>query len=107
MSEYASIALPLIDDHTVTFADLCDACAMSAAEVDELMEYGALQAVQPASQVLIFDAEYVAPLREAGKLRRDYDLDLFMVVILMDFLKRIASLEHQLHVSHLTTVTHT
>ncbi len=106
MSEYATIALPVPADHTVTFADLCDACAMSAAEVDELMEYGALQALQPASQVLVFDAEYVAPLREAGKLRRDYDLDLFMVVILMDFLKRIASLEQQLHSSRMTIAVH-
>ncbi len=106
MSEYSTIDFPLWGSNTVTFSDLCDACSMSAAELDELMEYGALKATQPASQALVFDAECIAPLREAGKLRRDYDLDLFMVVILMDFLKRIASLEQQLRSSRTTAEIH-
>ena len=87
----------------VSFADLSDLCGMSDKELDELMEYGALESVDTPGSVLKFNADCVAPLRTAGKLRKDYDLDFFMVVILMDFLKRIASLEEQLdHFRRLT-----
>ena len=44
------------------------------------------------------------PLRAAGKLRRDYDLDLFVVVILMDYLQHIARLESQLRSVHAQSV---
>jgi hypothetical protein len=44
----------------------------------------------------MFAITCMQPLRTAGKLRRDYDLDLFVVVILMDYLRRIETLESQL-----------
>lgn len=80
----------------VSFADLCALCGMSDKELDELMEYGAVESIEPSGQMLMFDAECVAPLRTALHMQRDYDLDSFMVVILLDLLKRIASLEEQL-----------
>lgn len=45
---------------------------------------------------LMFAAQCIAPLRTAGKLRRDYDLDLFTVVLLLDYLHRIETMEGQL-----------
>jgi hypothetical protein len=46
-------------------------------------------------------------LRAAEKLRRDYDLDLFVVVVAMDLLQRIDALELQVHTLQATTLATT
>jgi chaperone modulatory protein CbpM len=86
--------LPLCDD-TIGIAELADACALSRAELEELIEYGALAPIASRHSEPLFALEWMQPLRTAGKLRRDYDLDLFVVVIVMDYLRRIATLEAQ------------
>jgi chaperone modulatory protein CbpM len=81
---------------SVGFSELSVACAISVDELQELVEYGALAPLQPAQPEPLFAISYLEPLRTAGKLRRDYDLDLFVVVILMDYLQRITQLELEL-----------
>jgi chaperone modulatory protein CbpM len=81
---------------SVGFRELSVACAISMDELQELVEYGALAPLQPAQPEPLFAISYLEPLRTAGKLRRDYDLDLFVVVILMDYLQRITQLELEL-----------
>jgi hypothetical protein len=85
---------PQLDD-TIGITELAYACAMSREELEELMEYGALLPLAPIRTEPVFTLEWMQPLRTAGKLRRDYDLDLFVVVIVMDYLRRIESLEAQ------------
>jgi chaperone modulatory protein CbpM len=80
----------------IGFSELSMASAISVAELQELIEYGALAPLQPLQPEPLFAISYLEPLRTAGKLRRDYDLDLFVVVILMDYLQRITQLESQL-----------
>jgi chaperone modulatory protein CbpM len=83
----------------VGFSDLSAACAISEDELQELMEYGALAPMAPLASSEpepMFAITCLQPLRTAGKLRRDYDLDLFVVVIVMDYLRRIENLESQL-----------
>lgn len=72
-------------------------CSLTIAELDELVEYGALVPV-PAEGggVPHFSASCVAPLREAVRLRGLYDLDVFTVSLLLGYLHRIEHLEHQL-----------
>jgi chaperone modulatory protein CbpM len=71
---------------------------MSQAELDELVEYGALVPLPAAaSAVRVFSAGCVPPLREAVRLRADFDLDLFTVSLLAGYLQRIAELERRLH----------
>ncbi len=81
---------------TVTITELSVACGLSSAELDELVAYGALAPLAPDQPERRFSAEHVGRLRQAGKLRVDFDLDLFAVVILLDYLNRIESLEQQL-----------
>jgi chaperone modulatory protein CbpM len=81
---------------TVGFTDLALACAMSLDDVRELMEFGALLPLESSNPEPVFAITCVEPLRTAGKLRRDYDLDLFVVVIVLDYLRRIDALESQL-----------
>ena len=80
---------------TVNLTELSRVCGLETDELGELIEYGALLPVVPDLNCLLFSAGYIVPLRTAGKLRRDYDLDLFSVAVLLEYLGRIDRLEQQ------------
>ena len=80
---------------TVTLSELSRFCAISPTEVDELVEYGALLPLVQEREELVFSAQCIAPLRTAGKLRLDFDLDMFSVAMLLGYLNRIEALERQ------------
>ena len=86
---------------TVTISELSRCCGLSMLELDELVEYNALAPLPPApsqSPLMferLFSAEWVAPLREVGKMRQDYDLDLFTVAMLLSHLNRTEVLEQK------------
>lgn len=80
----------------LTLTELSDCCAMSVAELDELVAYRALPPLGVGAPEPVFSAEWVAPLRAAGKLRLEFDLDLFTVALLLGQLQRIELLERQL-----------
>ena len=82
---------------TVSLTELSHSCGMSEAELDELVEYCALVPVSPSTPELVFSAQWVTPLRNAYKLRVDFDLDMFTVAILLDNLTRIEVLERRVH----------
>jgi chaperone modulatory protein CbpM len=65
-------------------------------ELAELLDYGALTPMNPSDQILLFPLHCVPALRHAAGLREAYDLDLFAMVVLLDQLRRIESLEQQL-----------
>lgn len=81
---------------TLTLTELSHCCEMSVAELDELVDYRALPPLSASAPEPVFSAEWVAPLRAAGKLRLEFDLDLFTVAILLGKLQRIELLERQL-----------
>lgn len=97
-----------LDPHrNIEQGELATMCSLTVAELEELVEYGALLpvAAEPAAAPRQFSAACVAPLREAVRLRGYYDLDLFTVSLLLGYLQRIDHLEHQLralqaHVPH-------
>lgn len=80
---------------TLTAAELSRACGLSAAELDELIEYGAVSPIRRNESERIFSADCVLPLRAAGRLRQDFDLDMFAVAILLGYLNRIEELERE------------
>ena len=80
----------------LSLRELSTLSAISANEIEELIGYGAVHPLDADQTIHLFSGQCVASLRTAGKLRRDYDLDLFTVVIMMDFLVRIETLESQL-----------
>jgi chaperone modulatory protein CbpM len=97
---------------TVTISELSNCCGMSTLELDELIEYKALPPLPPApsqSPLLferLFSAEWVTPLREVGKMRHDYDLDLFTVAMLLSHLNRIEVLEKKVRSLQARLPTH-
>ena len=85
--------------------ELADLCGLSSAELEELVEYGALASLAGDAGSRQFGASCVVPLREAARLRNDYALDLFTMSLLLGYLQRIAQLEQQLrslnaHIPH-------
>ena len=80
----------------VTVSELAQVCDLSPAELEELVDYGALVPVQEARQERCFSAECVMPLRTVGRLRQDFDLDLFTMAMLLGYLIQIDALELQL-----------
>lgn len=85
----------LDDRQTLTLPELARACGLAEEELHELVEYGALAPVEPRHQQLVFSAASVPGMRTAGRLRRDLDLDLFAVALLLESLDRIESLERR------------
>ena len=81
---------------TITVTELTRVCALSVAEIDELVGYGVLAPLRNPPHETLFSAEWVMPLRQAARLRRDLDLDLFAVAILLGYLQRIDGLESEL-----------
>lgn len=73
-------------------------CNLAISEIEELMEYGAIQLASHPSAVQHFSRPCVVMLQAANQLRLDYDLDLFTIVVIMDFLKRIQILEQKIEV---------
>ena len=80
---------------TVTLSELSTASGMTVADVNELVEYGALLPLEAALQEQEFSAQCITQLRTAGKLRLDFDLDLFAVAMILGYLNRIEALERQ------------
>lgn len=70
-------------------------CELSDEDVSELMDYGALNSDMVVDEEIFFTAQRMQYLKEACQHRRDYDLDVFAVVLLMGYLQEIADLKQQ------------
>lgn len=77
---------------TVAADELARMCGMTEAELGELLDYGILSVPSGGA----FEAELVTPLREAVRVRVRYDLDLFTVGLIAQYLQRIEHLEREL-----------
>ncbi|MBA4328093.1 MAG: hypothetical protein C0428_07685 [Polaromonas sp.] len=80
---------------TVNLSELALVSGMSTAELDELVGYGALIPLESAQPAQVFSAECARPLSRACKLRTEFHLDIFTVVLLLGYLIRIEVLERQ------------
>jgi chaperone modulatory protein CbpM len=81
----------------LTRSQLSCASGLTDDELGELIEYGALRPLTPRRGAPRFTLDSLAALKEAARLRRDFDLDLFAVALLLDYVTRIDVLERQVH----------
>ena len=96
MASDARDTVRLHDPALVEAAELAQLCGLSSVEVAELVEYGTLVPVGFAGPVpSLFSAGCVPHLRTACRLRADFDLDLFTVSLVTEYLQRIAELEQR------------
>lgn len=82
-------------EETIAADELCRTCSISAHELGEMMGYGSIAPLRVGEPPL-FGADWVMPLREAARLRRDFDLDIFAMGLLAQHLHRIEALEREL-----------
>ena len=79
-----------------SLSDLSRACGVPTHDLEDLVEYGALTLLPAQHSEPLFSAEYLMPLRTAGKMRIDYDFDIFTVILLLGGLKRVEILERKI-----------
>ena len=93
---------PYIDNpvvETVEYLSLDEAislCGISDYEAGELIDYGAIRFHHKVDEQGFLSTEHLHTLQTACKQRRDYDLDLFTIVISVAYLETIAALEKEL-----------
>lgn len=91
---------------TISLSELSRTCAISDGELMELVDYGALKPLGAPSGARVFSAACVATLRTACRIRREYDLELFTVALLMRYLNRIDELERELRTMQAQSPSH-
>ena len=90
------LALEWVDANAgVELSELARMAEMSIADLNELVEYGALEPLTDCSAPLFFPVDCLSALRTAARLRRDYDMDLFAMAIMLDYLHQIEVLQEQ------------
>ena len=74
----------------VSLQELARMSGLNEADIRELVEYGELSALGDGAAEPTFAADCVVPLRQAARLGRDFDLDLFATGLLLDVIERKA-----------------
>ena len=80
-----------------TFSEVAKLCELSHDETQELIDYGAITFDELREGEFFYSAQRLSLLQTACKQRRDYDLDLFSVVIFVQYLEEVANLKHQIN----------
>jgi hypothetical protein len=86
----------LTDDNEFSAAELAELSGISAAELDELVEYGAVTPVNPDVSPWTFNGRCLLTIRTACRLRVSFDLEPHGVALIVSLLDRIHGLESQL-----------
>jgi chaperone modulatory protein CbpM len=88
----------LDEQHQVSFDELEKLSGLTRAELNELMENGAL--IPASSEPLTFSSSYIVSVRTVRRLREDFELDLNAISLSLILLDRIRDLELQIKVLH-------
>jgi hypothetical protein len=79
-----------------SFSEVAKLCHLSVEETQELIDYGAIKSDYTVESESFYSAHRLSLLQSACKQRSDYDLDLFSVVICIQYLEHIAELKRQI-----------
>ncbi len=79
-----------------SFLEISKLCALSAQETEELIDYGAIKPDYSVNQEDFYSPQTVEILKVACRQRTDYDLDLFSVVICVQYLREILLLKREI-----------
>jgi chaperone modulatory protein CbpM len=97
----------LVGHEGLTRGELSRASGLTDDELSELIEYGALAPLALPAGTARFSPDAIPALKEAARLRRDFDLDLFAVALLLEYVARIDALERQVHTLQAQVPFHT
>jgi hypothetical protein len=79
-----------------SFLEIAKLCALSEKETEELIDYGAIKADYSLAQEDYYSPQTLEILKVACRQRTDYDLDLFSVVICVQYLREIVQLKQEI-----------
>jgi hypothetical protein len=80
----------------LTLFELSECSGLSEAELRDLVDLGALEPVDPDAQEWNFGARCIVAARAACRLRRDFELDVEGLALVMSLLDRVEELESEL-----------
>ena len=83
-------------DVHVNEQELAEICHLTSDELNELLDFEVIDSINGASHPRIFHWDSARQLRDANAVRLDYDLDLFTVVIIMDYQRKMKVLQDHL-----------
>jgi len=87
----------LLDEHgELTIVELTECSGLTAEEVRELIDLGALVPTGRAGAEPTFPAACIAAVRTATRLRRDFEVDTRGLALALTLLERIEALEAEL-----------
>jgi hypothetical protein len=94
----SSAALFLDEGGAVSLAQLLEQSGLSEAELQVLVDCGALEPRDAAANAFSFSSRCIVTARTARRLRDDFALDdVHAVAIVLRFMQRIEALERRLH----------
>jgi len=93
MSMSGNDALRLDNLTEVTWLELVSASGLPEGELRELVQYGAVVPRDPGAPAWTFEARWIKVVRDAGRLRHDFELDPHSVSVLLCYIERIERLE--------------
>lgn len=89
-------AMWLDDCGELTVVELTRCSGLTADEVRDLVELGALAPIEARGPEPLFPPECIAAARTAARLRHDFDVDTRGLALALSLLERIQSLEAEL-----------
>jgi chaperone modulatory protein CbpM len=84
------------ENERISVRELCTISGLTEAELQELVDYGALIPAGGAATTWSFSSYSVRVARKAGKLRNEFELDAHGVSVVLRFVERIEMLEGEL-----------
>ena len=89
-------ALWFDESREVSLAELAEACGISEAELNELVDCGVLAPIDPQANQWTFRSNCLVAARTAFRLCHDLDLDPHGLAVVVRLLERINDLEREL-----------
>ncbi|MEP7085218.1 MAG: chaperone modulator CbpM [Betaproteobacteria bacterium] len=80
----------------ISVAGLCELSGLSERDLLDLVDYGALQPINPDDAQPMFAGHYVRTVRIASRLRHDFELDSQSLALALSLVERIHQLETEL-----------
>lgn len=81
---------------TISFTEMCSYCQISETALIELLEHGLFEPADLPIKDMSFDAEMLARLKSAQRLQRDLGINIPGVVLVMELLDTVQTLEKKL-----------
>ena len=88
-------ALHLENERALTVGELAELSGLAEAVLRELIDYGAIEPLDPRAVTWTFSAQVILRARTASRLQRDFDLDAHALSVVLRFLERVEALEAQ------------